>query len=161
MNESEGIVVRLEGDYAWVEAKGEASACGACAQRSGCASAGQAASLLDGLKPSAPGNRLLRLRNTIRARPGDAVMIESAEGMVLRAAWLAYGIPLLLGIAGAVLASMLTGSEPVAFGGLLLGLASGILVMRWWRLEGRRTEPIFSMRFKNPSHFIVRGPESC
>lgn len=161
MNETEGIVVRIEGEFAWVEAAGPAAACGACAQKAGCPTAQGSGALLDGIRKGGGQNRLLCLPNTIHARPGDAVVIQSAAGLVLRAVWFAYGVPLLLGIAGALLASALTGSEAFAVGGLVLGLAGGIFVMRWRRLDAGRAEPIFSIRFKHPSHFIIRGPESC
>lgn len=148
MNETAAVVVRVEGDYAWVEAEGPGHACGACASRSGCQS-GRAGSVLDGIQNG--GRQLLRLPNTIGARPGDAVVIRAAEGMVLRAVWLAYGIPLLLALGGALLVGHLTGSEPLAAAAVPAGLVAGVLLMRRSRLESRRAEPILSLGFKDIS----------
>lgn len=156
MNETAAVVVRVEGGYAWVEAEGPGHACGACASRSGCQS-GRAASVLDGIH-NGGGRQLLRLPNTIGARPGDAVVIRAAEGLVLRAVWLAYGIPLLLALGGALLVSHLTGSEPLAAAAVPAGLAAGVLLMRRRRLESRNTQPILSLGLKDSTHFIVRGP---
>jgi len=77
---------------------------------------------------------------------------------VLRAVWLAYGIPLLLALGGALLVSHLTGSEPLAAAAVPAGLAAGVLLMRRWRLESRNTQPILSLGLKDSTHFIVRGP---
>jgi positive regulator of sigma E activity len=139
MNESDGVVVRLEGDYAWVRPAGPGHACGACASRSGCAASG---GLLDGATP-----RLLRLPNAIRARPGDAVVIRAADGMILHAIWRAYAIPLLLALVGAAVLLHVSGSEAVAFAGMLLGLAGGFLALRRSRSVG--AEPILTIAFKN------------
>lgn len=160
MNETDAVVVRLEGDYAWVRAVGPGPACGACAQKEGCSSAG--------LEPpvNAPtGNSrkqpLLRLPNTIHAAPGDSVVIRAPDGMVLRAVWLAYGVPLLLGIGGAMVATALWGDGLVALSGLLIGLASGFIMVKRRRLEPGRGEPILSLRFKQSSIISVKGQETC
>lgn len=140
MNESDGVVVRLEGEFAWVRPAGPGHACGACASRSGCAAGG---GLLDGTGAQT----LLRLPNAIRARPGDAVLIRAADGVILRAIWRAYAIPLLLSLGGAVAMLALTGSEAGALAGMLLGLGAGFLALR----AARRSvaEPILTMTFKN------------
>jgi positive regulator of sigma E activity len=140
MNESDGVVVRLDGDFAWVRPASPGHACGACASRSGCAASG---GLLDGA--AAP--KLLRLPNAIRARPGDAVVIRAADGVILRAIWRAYAVPLLLALGGAMLMLYLTGSEGAALAGMLLGLGGGFLALR----RGRRpeAEPILTIAFKN------------
>ena len=158
MNETAAVVVRLEGAYAWVEAAGPGHACGACASRDGCQS-GRLGAVQDGIL-NAGGKQLLRLPNTIRARPGDAVVIRAADGMVLRAAWQAYGIPLLLALGGAVLAVELTGSEPLAVIAVLFGLGGGALFMRRQGLESGEVEPILSLDFQHSSNLIVRGPKS-
>lgn len=150
MTATDGVVVRLEGDHAWVRVEGAGNACGACAQKGGCQSAGLG-SVLDGVLGQAPATQLLRLPNTIHARPGDAVVVCAVEGAVLRAVWLAYGIPLLLALAGAMILNALTGSELAAVAGLLCGLLGGYFVMRRTslaRLDSGRSEPILSINFK-------------
>ncbi|MDP1605461.1 MAG: SoxR reducing system RseC family protein [Rhodocyclaceae bacterium] len=147
MTETAGVVVRLEGDHAWVRAEGAGSACGACEQQGGCQSAGMG-SVLDGVLGRGQAKQLLRLPNTIRARPGDTVVVCAAEGAVLRAVWLAYGIPLVLALAGAIIFSALTGSELAAVAGMLIGLLGGYFVMRRSGLDSGRPEPILSINFK-------------
>jgi positive regulator of sigma E activity len=139
MNESDGVVVRLEGNFAWVRPASPGHACGACASRSGCAASG---GLLDADAP-----KLLRLPNAIHARPGDAVLIRAADGVILRAIWRAYAIPLLLALGGAMTLLYLTGSEGAALFGMLLGLAGGFLALRLGRQAA--TEPILTIAFKN------------
>lgn len=140
MNESDGVVVRIEGDFVWVRPASPGHACGACASRSGCAASGS-------LLGSTDAPKLLRLPNAIRARLGDAVVIRAADGVILRAIWRAYATPLLLAIGGAMTLLYLTGSEGAALAGMLLGLAGGFLVLR----HGHRsaTEPILTIAFKN------------
>lgn len=145
MTEGDGVVVRLEGEYAWIRAAGAGNACGACARKEGCKTAGTG-TVLDG--SLAQPARLLRLLNTIQARPGDAVVICVADGVVLRAVWLAYGVPLLLALAGAMLAGALTGSEVLAGIGLLVGLTGGFVFMQRSRIGSGRAEPILSINFK-------------
>lgn len=160
MNQTDAIVVRVEGRFAWVEAAGPGAACGSCAQSGSCRSAmGNSLDQAGGGKPM-----LLRLPNTIGARPGDAVVIHAADGMVLRAVWLAYGLPLLLALAGALGVTALTGNEPLALMGLLLGLGVGMLLLRWRGLDARRREPILSMDFQSSSMASTvsfKDRESC
>lgn len=161
MNETDATVVRLEGAHAWVQAAGPGPACGSCAQQGSCSTAGMGG-ILD-----APGAKrrkplLLRLPNTIHARPGDAVVVRAADGMVLRAVWRAYGIPLFLALAGALLASTLADdSELPVLAGMLLGLLGGFLLMRLQGLDSARSEPILSMRFKQSSVTSVKGRSTC
>lgn len=159
MTESDATVVRLEGAYAWVQAAGPGPACGACAQKGGCVTGGKGG-LLDEAGGRLRKPPLLRLPNTIRARPGDAVVIRAANGMVLKAVWRAYGLPLLLALGGAMLGLAVTGGEGAAFAGMLLGLAAGFYRMRAKGLDSSRSEPILSMAFKETSVITVRGRET-
>ncbi|MEW6514718.1 MAG: SoxR reducing system RseC family protein [Pseudomonadota bacterium] len=156
MNETDATVVRLEGPNAWVQAAGPAPACGSCAQKGSCNTAG-AAGILD--EPGAKARKpfLLCLPNTIHARPGDAVIIHAADGMVLKAVWRAYGIPLLLALAGAMLAVALTDNEIHAIAAMLFGLFAGFVLMRMRGLDSSRPEPILSMSFKQSSVISVKG----
>lgn len=156
MNETEGVVERLDGDFALIRVAGPGPACGACSQKEGCGSSG----VLDNALGKGRKLKLLRLPNTIGARPGDAVMIRAAQGMVFRAAWRAYGLPLMLGLLGALLAS-LSGNDGVALAGLLAGLAMGFLLMRIHGLEAARSEPILSMSLKRASVITLKGQGTC
>jgi sigma-E factor negative regulatory protein RseC len=148
MIESDGVVVRIEGEYAWIRAEGAGSACGACSRKEGC----HGGSVLDGALGQPV--RLLRLVNTIQARPGDAVVISVADGVVLRAVWLAYGIPLVLALLGAMLALALVGSELATVAGTLLGLFGGYLIMRNKGIDSGRKDPILSLNFKRSPFFL-------
>lgn len=151
MNETDAIVVRIEGDHAWVRTSGAGHACGACARKEGCRTAGSGSALLDGALGEAQTTRLLRLPNDIGARPGDAVVIRAADGAVMTAVWRAYGLPLLLGLGGATFALELSGSEALAIGGMLFGLGGGFALLRHgWFAKGKR-EPILSLGFKKAS----------
>ncbi len=156
MNETDAKVVRLEGTHAWVEAAGPAPACGSCAQQGNCRTAG-----MGGILDAAGGKQrkpvLLRLPNTIHARPGDAVVVRAADGMVLRVVWRAYGMPLFLALGGALLAAALADNELLVLAGMLLGLLGGFLLMRLQGLDPARSEPILSMRFKQSSVISVKG----
>ncbi len=138
MNETEGRVLRIDGDHVWVEAREVASPCGACARKEGC-------------RTQANGTgKLLRFPNNIHARPGDAVLIRAEKGLVLKSVWSAYGIPLLLGLAGAMAALEFTGSEMAAVVGVLLGLGCGFFLLRIRRLDCPDAAPMLSIALKNP-----------
>lgn len=148
MNETDAIVVRIEGDHAWVRAAGAGNACGACARKEDCRSAASGSSLIDGALGEAQATRLLCLPNTIGARPGDAVVIRAADGAVLAAVWRAYGVPLLLALGGTLAALELFGSEALAVAGMLFGLGGGFMILRHDRFAKGKQEPILSLAFK-------------
>lgn len=156
MNEMEGVVERLDGSFALIRVAGPGPACGACAQKEGCGSTG----VLDDALGKSRKLQMLRLPNTIGAHPGDAVMVRAADGMVFKAVWRAYGIPLMLGLLGALLAGM-SGNDLMALAGLLAGLAAGFLLTRITGLEAGRPEPILSISFKQSSVITVKGRETC
>lgn len=156
MNESDGVVVRLDGHYAWVQASGPGSACGGCARKEGCSASGSG-TVLDDATGKARKPQLLRLQNTIHAQPGDKVVIRAADGLVLKAVWRAYGMPLTLAFCGALLAVGLTNSDLAAIAGVLLGLGAGFMLMRRKGLDSAQAEPILSMSFKQSSVIFVKG----
>lgn len=145
MNRSDGVVVRVKGDYAWVRIEAAAPACGGCEKRGGCPTS-STGTVLDGL--AGDRERLLCLPNAIRARAGDAVVVCAADGVVLRAAGLLYGLPLLAALAGALLGQAWFDSEAGALLGMVLGLVAGFLGVRHGRLDRARGEPILSMTLK-------------
>lgn len=160
MNETDAIVVRIEGDFAWVRVAGPGPACGSCAQKGGCATSGMG-NLLDETGGGERKPKLLRLPNTLNARRGDSVVIRAADGMVLKAVWRAYGIPLGFSMGGALLATWMSASELAAIAGTLLGLATGFLLLRRQGLDSSRAEPILSMGFKQTSVISVKDHETC
>lgn len=156
MNEIEATVVRLEGEYAWVRAAGPGPACGACAQKGSCSSAGLE-TLVNAPTSNSSKQQLLRLPNAIHAVPGDRVVIRTPDGMVVRAVWLAYGIPLLLGLGGAMIATAVWSDGLASLAGLLIGLAGGFFMVKRSGLDAGRGEPILSLRFKHSSIISVKG----
>jgi len=135
-------VVRLEGDHAWVEAAAVESGCGHCHEAGGCGG-----SLLNqplGRRRS----RVYRLPNHVGARVGDRVQLSLPPGSVLRAAGVAYLLPLLLIVAGAAWGT-LQGGDVWAVAGAAAGLVVGMVLMRVLpeRLS-RRWELLPSMGFE-------------
>ncbi|HSD60737.1 MAG TPA: SoxR reducing system RseC family protein [Burkholderiales bacterium] len=140
MNETPAVVVHTEGEYALVEAQG-ASGCGRCEAVGGCASA-----RLGRLFCATP--RRFRVLNRLGARPGERVVLAVREGALLRSAGAAYGVPLLLVVAGAMFGAWL-GASPrtrdlYAAAGATLGLVAGLAGIRLFDTLGRgdpRFEP--------------------
>lgn len=88
-----GIVRTVDGDQADVEV--EQGGCGRCHEKGGCG--GQSLTRM-----FASGPRKYRVDNTLGAAVGERVTIAVASGSVRRAANLAYGVPLLAAIGGAL-----------------------------------------------------------
>ncbi|MCB1687303.1 MAG: SoxR reducing system RseC family protein [Halioglobus sp.] len=131
-----GRVVGLESDGLWVETI-RRSTCGTCSAQKGCG---------HGLL-----NRIAEgKRGYIRVLPGehpvshykidDQVLISIPEEVILRGSIIAYVLPLLTMLAGALMAvNWLPGSEDLlavcgAAGGLVLGYA----LVRWHGIRHRR-----------------------
>jgi len=88
-------VSRVENGQAIVEIV-RSVGCGRCHEPGGCG----------GVDISAGCRNSYVLPNTIDARPGDQVLVVVAEGSVLRAVALAYGLPGAGLVAGTVLANL-------------------------------------------------------
>ncbi|MEA1051696.1 SoxR reducing system RseC family protein [Lamprobacter modestohalophilus] len=124
MIEEQGIVVAIEAGIAEVEIV-RRSTCGACSARSGCG-----VSLLDRVLGRRP-QRLL-LADKLKVRPGDEVIVGIPEGALLKAAVVAYMVPLFGLLAGAILGDLprldgaLDQGLPLLTGAL--GFGAGLLV---------------------------------
>ncbi len=133
MTEHEAVVMRLEGDHAWLDVNA-ASGCSTCTQ-GGCAGRAR--------RP------LQRVRNTIGARVGQSVIVSVPEGAVLRATLWSYGLPLMLMLLGAASGLTLAGDAGAA-AGTVAGLLSSVVALRFVdRRAGRAREPLVSMRLKS------------
>lgn len=135
MLETRAIVVRTDGQYAWVQPD-QANGCEQCAGK-GCG-AGKLARLLCS-KP-----RQFRVGNSINAALSDVVVISVAEGAVLRGIGLAYLLPLLLMMLGAMLGNFWFASpglvqaeqrDAYAAMGAISGLAGGFVLAKWLSLR--------------------------
>lgn len=115
-----GIVRAVDGSQADVEV--EQGGCGRCHEKGGCG--GQSLTRI-----FASGPRRYRVDNALGAEVGERVTVAIAGGSVRRAANLAYGVPLLAGIAGAVLGTALHG-DPGGMLGAALAFAGALLFVR-------------------------------
>jgi len=135
-----GRVVAVEDSGLWVETLRK-STCGSCAAQAGCG---------HGLLNRIGGDR----RGLVRVLPGepgvaacridDEVLISIPEEVVLRGSFIAYLLPLLCLLGGALAASaLLPGSEDLlaALGGAA-GLGLGFALVRWHG-HRHRSDPQF------------------
>lgn len=139
MIEQQGRVIGLDGPDALV-AIGGRSGCSACDAGEGCG-AGLFGRLLD--RVDAP----LRVPNTLDAGPGQAVRLGLTERAFLELVFRLYGLPLCLGIGGAVIAFFAV-QPMVGRSGWIVDAAvlSGALIAGGWglRRSRRRLEQSFT-----------------
>lgn len=119
-----GVVRAVDGDQAEVEV--EQGGCGRCHEAGGCG--GQSLTRM-----FASGPRTYHVDNSFGAGIGDRVTVAIAAGSVRRAANLAYGVPLLAGIAGALLGTAIYGD----LGGILGAVAAFSLAVLHVRRRAR------------------------
>lgn len=133
-SEQTGRVVALDGEHALIEVVG--GGCGRCHEAGGCG--GQQ---LTQMFCSTP--RQYRVRNLPGAAVGDLVSVAVPAGVLGQHASLAYGLPLLGLILGAVLGNALAGDATALAGGVLgMALAWWVVRRRVQRLTGNSdTEP--------------------
>ncbi len=115
-----GVVRAVHGEQAEVAV--DESGCGRCHEAGGCG--GQNLGRM-----FAGGPRTYRVDNTLGVAVGERVTIAVAAGSVRRAANLAYGVPLLAAIAGALAGNVMLG-EPGSIGGAILACAAAMLLVR-------------------------------
>jgi sigma-E factor negative regulatory protein RseC len=146
MIESEGVVVKVEGDIAYVQAQRQSS-CSGCSK--GEESCGTSA-LLGILEKKIP---LYRARNQFGVKVGDRVVIGVTEGIFQKGVTAIYLPPLLLLLAGAIGGSMLAStsaaSENYSMIGALAGLSAGFLWSRYFSARmgaGGRYQPVVLSR---------------
>lgn len=133
MLEQTAEVVKTAADGIWVQAV-EPSGCGTCGGQ-GCASR-RIAEMFQ-RKP-----RHFLVDCDLSLAPGDRVVVGIARGSVLRSALRAYGLPLGLMLAGALLAQAVQPGDGPAVVGMLLGGVTGWLAAR----GGRAARPVVLRR---------------
>jgi sigma-E factor negative regulatory protein RseC len=131
-------VMRMTAEGVWVSAV-EPSGCGTCAGQ-GCSSRRIAE-----LFQRAP--RQFLVDCDLALAPGDRVVVGIARGSVLKSALRAYGLPLALGLGGALLGQALRGDDAAALVGLLLGGLAGAALAR----SRRAVRPLVLRREMNLS----------
>ncbi len=128
-----GIVRDIEGAAALVEV--EQGGCGRCHEEGGCGGQNLTQMFCSGPKS-------YRVDNALGAQAGERVLIAVPAGSVRRTANLAYGLPLLGIIGGAVLGTAFAAD----LGGVLGALLGGGLVFAWVRRQTAADSGNFSPR---------------
>jgi sigma-E factor negative regulatory protein RseC len=125
--EESARVVRLEGEYAWVETHRRGS-CGNCSAEKGCGTS--AMNKLFNPKPVR-----VKAHNRIGARPDDMVIVGLQDAALVRGSMVVYLLPLLVMIACAIVARAFGGGDGLVALAGMAGLALGFLAVRGF---GRR-----------------------
>ena len=120
MIEAKGTVTALDGAYAIVHV--DAGGCGRCHEDGGCGGHNLGAMLC-----RSP--REYRVLNPGQSGLGEQVTIVVSEGAVKSAALMAYGLPLLLLLAGAAFGTWLFG-DAMGIAGGAIGLFVGVAISR-------------------------------
>ena len=146
MIEERGRVVAREGDAVWVETLRRRT-CDGCSARHGCGHR-----LLDSARSGARA-RVRALVDGEPPEPGATVVVGIPEGALLRAAAMAYLLPVILLLAGALAGAWIApqGSLPALVG--LVGLVIGFLCNRWYS-QGVRARETMHPR-------LVRRENTC
>lgn len=151
-----GRVVALEQDGLWVETIRK-STCGSCAVREGCGH-GLLSRMTDGR------------RGYIRVLPGeqsladirvdDEVVISIPEEVILRGSFIAYIVPLLGMLFGAVSAAswFTRGGDLWPLLGATVGLALGLMLVRWHGARHRH-DPAFQPVLQGAVHSRPEIPQ--
>jgi sigma-E factor negative regulatory protein RseC len=137
-------VIKTASDGIWVQAV-EPSGCGTCGGQ-GCSSR-RIAELFQ-RKP-----RLFLVDCDLSLAPGDRAIVGIVKGSVLKSAWRVYGVPLILMLAGALLAQTLQPGDGSALTGMLLGGLLGWLAAR----GGRSTRPLVLRREDSIRFDLMKG----
>jgi len=137
-------VMKTAPDGIWVRAV-EPSGCGTCSGQ-GCSSR-RIAELFQ-RKP-----RLFLVDCDLSLAPGDRAVVGIADGSVLKSALRAYGMPLGLMLAGALLAQAVQPGDGPALIGMLLGGMTGWLAGR----GGRTARPVVLRREDKPPFHLMKG----
>lgn len=135
MIEQRGQVIGLEGGDAWVRIGGQ-SGCPACDAGEGCG-AGLFGRLLN------RSNTRVLVSNEARAEAGQAVVLGLEESAYLGLVLRLYGLPLVAGLAGAMLAVWLLGPhfEDAVVARDLMAASGGLVFAAAGLLLGRRHLP--------------------
>lgn len=144
MLEQTAEVTRTASDGVWVQAV-EPSGCGTCGGQ-GCSSR-RIAELFQ-RKP-----RQFLVDCDLSLAPGDRVVVGIAQGSVLKSALRAYGLPLGLMLAGALLAQAIQPGDGSALVGMLIGGVAGGVAAR----GGRTARPVVLRREDKILFQVMKG----
>ncbi|MFA9438516.1 SoxR reducing system RseC family protein [Uliginosibacterium sp. sgz301328] len=119
----EAVVTRIDARQAIVKVVKTDGGCGRCDEPGGCRSA-----MLGEVLGPRCGE--YAVDNVLAAAPGARVTLEVPDSAPLRAAVLAYLVPLLLMLCGAAVGQWLTGSDAWAAVGAMVALALSLGILR-------------------------------
>lgn len=122
MLEQHALVLKIEADLAWVEAR-ESGTCGSCGT-GGCSTRRLAD--LFGRK-----QRAYPVSNILQATVGERVVIGIPAGALWKSALWLYGLPLFLMLAAALAGQSMAGDAGAA-AGLVAGLLFSVLLHKVW-----------------------------
>lgn len=128
----EGIarVVRVEGESAWLEPE-QTTSCGSCASKDACGHGPSYGDSGMGTVARRIEARRFRLDNDReQLREGDRVVLGVDDRALIKAALLAYGLPLVSAIAAGGLAEGAWGDDALTMVAMAAGLGFGLLAAR-------------------------------
>jgi sigma-E factor negative regulatory protein RseC len=146
-------VIGIEAGRVWLEPM-QTGSCGGCASAAACGTKGigTIASSLEARRFAIPGNFTLRI--------GDEVEVAFGNRNLIKAAAVAYVMPLLSALLCAGLAQSIAGSDGLTMLGALFGLLAGFATMKFVakRLEaGGALEARIVRRYEQQIHFSHPG----
>lgn len=129
MIETRARVVSVGNGKAWVEASSQ-QGCAACHAQSSCGVSGLGKFLGRNKAPVA-------LACDLAVQPGDSLVLGLAESDLLRAGLLAYLLPTLLSVLGAIAATLLGLGDAGAVIAMAAGFAAGLAIARLFTRASR------------------------
>ena len=153
MIEQTAVVRKLEGHYAVVEVLRQSS-CGQCNAKKGCGT---------GMLENSIGRRAMRMKafNQCESRPGDEVIVAIPEKGFIKSAFFTYLLPLLMMLAGAVLAQQFATSSDWAYSdfsalvGAGMGFAIALLILKRYSLKLEKDEQLHPVVIRKTSPAIM------
>ena len=122
MIETQARVVSIASGKVWVEASSQ-QGCAACHSQASCSVSGLG-KFFGRNKPPVP------VACDLAVQPGDSLVLSLAESDLLRAGLLAYLLPTVLSVLGAITASLSGLGDAAAVAAMLAGFAAGLFIAR-------------------------------
>jgi sigma-E factor negative regulatory protein RseC len=144
MIETSTRVISIADGKVWVEASTE-QGCAACHSQSSCGLSGLGKYFDRGRAP-------VSVSCDLALEPGDSLVMNLAESDLLRAGLLAYLLPTVLSVLGAIVATLYGFGDAAAAMAMLTGFAAGLAIAR---LSSRA--PRFQLSRTAPSDPSIQG----
>jgi sigma-E factor negative regulatory protein RseC len=144
MIETRARVVSVASGKAWVEASSQ-QGCAACQSRSSCSVSGLGKFFSRNKPP-------VQVACDLAVQPGDSLVLSVAESDLLRAGLLAYLLPTVLSVLGAIAATLSGFGDAAAVAAMLAGFATGMVIARVFARA-----PRFQLSRLTPSDPSIQG----